>query len=99
MHCLARHFLAKSLENECPLEYGDTFKYNKVYCGKMGSECITLERFLEGKFVKYVNNTGDVTLPDGSEIVSKAETFVHTYHKSSKQLIIFGYTRGRIQFV
>ena len=42
MHCLARNF-AKSLENECPLEYGDMFKYNKVYYGKMGSECITPE--------------------------------------------------------
>jgi hypothetical protein len=88
MHCLARNF-AKSLENECPPEYGDTFKYNKVYYGKMGSEYITLERFIDGEFVKYINNTGDVTLPDGSEIVSKAETFVHyTYHKSSKQLMI-----------
>ena len=82
MYCLARNF-AKYLENECPLEYGDTLKYNKVCYGKMGSECITLERFLEGEFVKYLNTTGDVTLPDGSEIVSKAETFVrYTYHKS-----------------
>ncbi len=62
MHCLARNF-AKSLENECPPEYGDTFKYNKVYYGKMGSEYITLKRFINGEFVKYINNTGDVTLP------------------------------------
>ena len=55
MHCLARNFV-NSLENECPLEYGDTFKFNKVYYGKMGSECITIERFLDGEFVKYINN-------------------------------------------
>ena len=84
MHCLARNFV-NSLENECPLEYRDTFKFNKVYYGKMGSECITIERFLDGEFVKYINNIRD----DGSEIVSKAETFVHySSHKSSKRLMI-----------
>lgn len=88
MHCLARNF-AKHLENECPPEFGETFNYNKVYYGKVGSECITLERFIEGNFVKYINNTGEITLPDAGEIVSKAETFVHyTYVKSAKQLMI-----------
>lgn len=48
-----------------------------------------MEKFIEGDFVKYINNTGAVTLQDDSEIVLKAETFVHyTYVKSSKKLMV-----------
>lgn len=88
MHSLARNF-AKALEKERPEEYGTTFKYDKVFYGKVGSEYITLERFIEGDFVKYINNTGKTSLPDAGEIILKAETFVHyTYVKSGKQLMV-----------
>lgn len=88
MHGLARNF-AKSLKNEFPSNYGETFQYDKVYYGKLGSEFVTVESFIEGNFVKYINNTGGVIMPDGSELILKAEAFVYyTYHKSAKQIMV-----------
>ena len=88
MHALARHF-AQMMYNEAPLEYGDTFTFTKLYYGKFKEESVTVEKFIEGKFVKYVNNTGDIVVNDQSPIALKAESFAHySYIKSGKQFII-----------
>ena len=52
-------------------------------------EFVTVEPYIEGNFRKYVNNTGDITLKDGSELPMKAESFVHySFVKSGEQLMI-----------
>ena len=88
MHALARHF-SLLLRDGAPLEFGDTFLYTKLYYAEMKGEFVTVESYIEGSFRKYVNNTGDIVLKDGSEIAMKAESFVHySFVKSGKQLII-----------
>lgn len=90
MHALARNF-AQMLCNEAPLEFGDTFTFTKLYYGKFKEEAVTVEKFIDGTFVKYVNNTGDIVVRDQSPIALKAESFAHySYVKSGKQLIIVG---------
>ena len=88
MNSLAR-YLAKCLTKECPSDYGETFEYTKVYFGKYNGECITVEVFIEGEFVKHINNTGHIVETNGSEVAAKAESFSHfTYVKSGKCLMV-----------
>ena len=73
---------------EAPLEFGQAFTYNKVFLGKLDGEFVTLENYLDGRFGKHVNNTGDI-FGHESELNMKAETFVHySYVASAKQLMI-----------
>lgn len=88
MNALARNF-AQSLELERPKDYGETFSYEKIYFSSINGECITLERFIEGKFKKLINNTGEVLGDDIDDISLKAEAFVHyTYVSSDEQLMV-----------
>ncbi|CAB4033641.1 Transient receptor potential cation channel subfamily M member 6 [Paramuricea clavata] len=88
MHAIARHF-AQMMQREAPLEFGETFTYTKLYYGKLNDEAVTVEQFIEGTFVKYINNTGDILVKDQSAIALKAESFAHySYVKSGEQLII-----------
>lgn len=60
--------------------YGDTFRYSKVYLARNEGELVTLELYLEGEFIKYINNDGNIVVR-GSEVASKAEVFAHfTYN-------------------
>ena len=87
MHALARHF-AQMMQREAPLEFGETFTYTKLYYGKLNDEAVTVEQFIEGTFIKYINNTGDILVKDQSAIALKAESFAHySYVKSGEQLI------------
>ena len=90
MHMLAKNFaeqLAKKLkENGKLVEYGQTFKYRKIFMVQPGN--IVVEQFVEGEFVKFLNNTGAVCGED-SELRQKAESLTHfSYEKSDKQLMI-----------
>ena len=88
MHALARHF-SLMLRDCAPPGFGDTFLYTKLFYAKLKEEFITVEPYIEGNFSKYVNNTGDIILKDGSELALKAETFIHySFVKSGKQIII-----------
>jgi hypothetical protein len=92
LNALARNF-AQNMASEVPcLEFGSTFHYNKVYYSVLNEEYVTLETFLEGTFEKFINNDGEICLQAGeeeSEIVLKAEAFVHyTYVRSKKQLMV-----------
>ena len=92
LNALARNF-AQNMALEVPsLEFGPTFRYNKVYYSILADEYVTLETFLEGTFEKFINNDGEICLQHGEqapEIVSKAEAFVHyTYVRSKKQLMV-----------
>lgn len=83
MNALARNF-AQSMEMDKPaLEFGRSFTYTKVYYSVLNGKFVTVENFLDGTFQKYINHTGKVCNDAGSsEIISKAEAFVHfTYVK------------------
>ena len=65
MHMLAGNFpeqLQSCVATHCLNELGPTFSYNQVYMGKISSEYITIEEFIEGKFEKYVNNDGTIVM-------------------------------------
>ena len=90
MHMLAKNFaeqLAKKLQEDGKLEeYGQTLKYRKIFIAQPGN--IVVEQFVEGDFVKFLNNTGSVCGED-SELRQKAESLTHfSYEKSDKQLMI-----------
>ena len=73
------------------MEFGPTFEYKKVFMGKTNSgEFVSIEEYIDGDFIKYINNNGDVC--------DKAEAFVlFTHEKSEGKLIVLdiqgaGYT-------
>lgn len=89
MNSLARYY-AMLLEKESSIhaEYGETFKYSKVYLGRNDHQLVTLELYLEGEFIKYINNDGNIVV-SGSEVADKAEAFTHfTYVKSEKAIMV-----------
>ena len=54
----------------------------------MGNEFVTIETFIDGHFVKLINNDGLICSEEASELSMKAETFSHyTYKKSNTQLM------------
>lgn len=47
------------------------------------------EQYLDGDFRKYINNTGEIIVSDGSDLALKSEMFSHyTYIKSGKRLMV-----------
>lgn len=96
MHMLARNF-TKTLEKELQLNgnlelYGKTLTYNKIYMGRLhgqsGDEWVTVEEYIDGKFTKYLNNTG---IPCGvnSEIRQKCESLAHfSYERSHENIMV-----------
>lgn len=82
MHEVAKHF-AKKMSKKAPGTFGNTFFYNKVYYTKFEDQHGTIEEYVNGNFVKYVNNNGHCVLPpesstqDEKVIYEKAETLVH----------------------
>ena len=71
--------------------FGETFHYNGVYYGKIGSiESVTIEEFIPGTFVKYINNDGSqCVILLRNECHDKADAFVHyTYEKSQRILVV-----------
>ena len=100
MHYLARNFasqLREKIEKEQLMEFGPTFEYKKVFMGKTNSgEFVSIEEYIDGDFIKYINNNGDVC--ENGTVCDKAEPFVHfTHEKSEGKLIVLdiqgaGYT-------
>ena len=96
MHMLARNF-TKTLEKELQLNgnlelYGKTLTYNKIYMGRLhgqsGDEWVTVEEYIDGKFTKYLNNTG---IPCGvnSKIRQKCESLARfSYERSHENIMV-----------
>ena len=59
MHSAARH-LADHFRKQAPKEFGKTFWYNCVYFVTYQEQTATIEEFLPRKFLKYVNNNGNI---------------------------------------
>ena len=80
MNALARNFCLV-LAREVLVEYGQVLNYTKVYFGKLYGEFVTLEDYLEGKFQKYVNSSGEIF--GKSELTLEAESFCHYIYERS----------------
>lgn len=94
MHAVARH-IAKNFALKAPTEFGECFKYNRCYYTTYNGKPATIEEYVPGSFVKYINNNGKCVDPaDGStneykELFAKAQCLVHhSYHASEKKLML-----------
>ena len=95
MHTLARNFCyqlkAKICNEGVSEEYGEFLHYGEVYFGKLDDgECVTIEEFIPGNFVKYMNNTGIMctTHSDDKDIGQKAENLAHFSYENSQQKLM-----------
>lgn len=89
LNALASNF-AKQLCSELESEDYIKLSYNNLSYGTIleTKEVITLEPFIDGQFLKHVNNDGTV-IQTGTHIQLMAETFSHySYSKSNKQLMV-----------
>ena len=92
MHILGKQFasqLKEKVENANAIGFGPAFKYNKIYMGRTdGGEYVTVEEYINGTFVKYINNNGVLCLTDDM-VCDKAQCFAHfTFEKSEGRLIV-----------
>ena len=92
MHHLARNFtslLNEKVGKETLTEFGTTFHYNKVFLGKISDgDYVTTEEFIDGVFIKYINNNGDISAED-DVLCDKVQCFAHfTYEKSQGKLMV-----------
>ena len=101
MNTLAQ-YMAKSFQETAEkasisFHFGETFHYNSVYYGKIGSiESVTIEEFIPGKFVKYINNDGSqCVILLRNEYHDKADFVHYTYEKSQRNLVV--HSGGRLQ--
>ena len=92
MHQLGRNFasqLTNSLAPEVAKKFGETFRYRNVYYGQTKEgECVTIEEFIDGKFRKYLNNTGLLCGDKADPLCQKAECLAHFSHEKSKGKIL-----------
>ena len=94
MHEVARH-LTKKLQKSAPSAFGETFHYNKVFYTRFHNQPATIEEYIKGTFVKYINNngcsTGSVNSSPAKEniIHDKAEALAHySYFITEKKMML-----------
>ena len=88
LNALASNFAAQ-MKNELPNKYL-CMEYNSLMLVTVmeTKEVVTVERFIEGQFIKYVNNDGNV-IPTNGHMQDMAEAFSHfTFVKSNSQLMV-----------
>ena len=93
MHALAKNIaeqLGKKVQElNVSKEFGETLKYSGIHLAKLDGDCLTLEEFNEGKFEKYINNTGEVCVPNDHVIGQKGQCLPHfSYEISNSQLLV-----------
>ena len=99
MHALTKNIadqLSKKVkELNVSKEFGEILKFKNIYLAKLDRECSTLEEFIEGKFEKYMNNTGEVCISNENVIEQKAECLSHfSYDISNSQLLVVDLQRS-----
>jgi hypothetical protein len=59
--------------------FGKPIKFNCIFFGTMDGDIVTVEEFVEGMFVKYINNDGVLCKNKNIDenLMKKAECFVH----------------------
>nr|CAB3240994.1 eukaryotic elongation factor 2 kinase [Phallusia mammillata] len=87
MHSVAKAVTEK-FRSLAPPDLGETFEYKTVFYTTYKGKAATVEPYVEGKFTKYVNNTGEVQR-GRVEVVEKAECLVHySYEYSNKSFML-----------
>ena len=71
-------------------QYGPHLKYQKIFLGKTDEgETLTVEEFVPGEFVKYINNNGIPCVSDNNVIGKKAQCLSHfSYERSGTKLMV-----------
>lgn len=91
MHCVARN-ITQRFSAKIPEEFGHTFSYGKVFYSMLENVPVTIEAYMPGEFVKYINNDGeclDCPREDLEELFQKSQCLSHfSYEYSNQQLII-----------
>ena len=74
MHSLAKNFADQLAQKDDLIEFGQALQYGKLYFGKEldNGEFVTVEEYIDGNFVKYLNNNGMVCIKT-SALSEKAE--------------------------
>ena len=94
MHYLARNFAARlrqELQSRDNLVlFGETLRYNKIFWGKLdANEYVTVEEYVEGSFVKHINNNGHICGDTSSPVCNKAECLAHySFERSNKEIMV-----------
>lgn len=93
MHAVARQ-LAKQFSSNAPKQFGQCFHYNHVFFTQF-NEPATIEEFVPGDFIKYINNNGGCCSlardnnAEQKELCLKAECLVHyTYDLTDHKLML-----------
>lgn len=81
MHTLAKNFadqLALKVQKDDLIEFGKALQCGKLYIGKEldNGEFVTVEEYIDGNFLKYLNNNGMVCVKT-SALLEKAECLAH----------------------
>lgn len=93
MHLLAKN-IASQLEQKIAKEntgrFGEVLKYKHIYYGVTEKdEHVTVEEYIPGNFIKYINNTGLACVEASNEFGLKAQCLTHfSYEKSNKMLML-----------
>jgi hypothetical protein len=95
MHYLSKNFADQLSQvvkqNNVGKDFGPVMQFRMAYFGKLqgAGECVTIEEYIHGEFVKYVNNTGEVCVPSDDVLGQKAVCLVHfSYEKSQHRLMV-----------
>eukprot|EP00112_Aurelia_sp_Birch-Aquarium-sp1_P003199 Seg13562.1 transcript_id=Seg13562.1/GoldUCD/mRNA.D3Y31 product="alpha-protein kinase 2" protein_id=Seg13562.1/GoldUCD/D3Y31 len=94
MHLLARNITLQLEQAVRKTDYQDLFgevpKYKKIFHGVTeAGENVTIEEYIKGSFVKYINKDGTISQIITGEASEKMECFKHfSYVKSEKKLML-----------
>ena len=91
MHAVARN-IAQQFAAKVPPQFKETFAYGKVFYSSLDGHPVTVEEYVPGDFVKYVNNDGQCLEAPNEEyevVFRKAECLVHFSHDySNKKMML-----------
>ena len=92
MHTLAHNValqLKEQVDNALLEEFSTMFEFKKVYLGQTNTgEYVTVEEFIDGDFIKYINNDGIVSSKQ-HQLMGKAECFAYfTFQKLQGKFIV-----------
>ena len=93
MHMAAKAITNRLIKKLNTFTAKDTwFKYKDAYFTKLDDEPVTVEQYVDGDFIKYINNDGSigVTASPGKKFMyEKAEALVHfSYQESNGKLLL-----------
>ena len=67
MHAVAGN-IAQQLKKYAETEFAVTFDYNRLYFAMLNNCPVTVEKYVEGEFQKYINNMGECMVPPIDEL-------------------------------